>query len=286
MSSPVIIAAMRLRGSSMASSSTIVSWRARWRSSEIVSATCAMVLCWTRAPTGCRSAWYVSSRPSGEVPFTTWASFQPRFTASCTPTLRPWPPCGEWTWAASPASSTRPARYEAACRVMSVNREIQLGLCTPKSVPYAATSNSRRSSSVGSPAWSTRPSFNTTRYGPPSCWRSTGPMPPPSGRTPICGALAISTSAMTKLVDGSSPGSRCRRTCGSRCGRRRTRRGSPLAATCHRPVRRQRRCRPVRGRPPPRPEALGLGARRSTPPGCARSGAARAPARSCGGGNR
>ena len=78
-------------------------------------------------------------------------------------------------------------------------------------------------------------------------------------------------------------GSRCRLTCGSRCGRRRTRRGSPLAATCHRPVRRQRRCRPVRGRRPPRPEGLALGARRSSQPGCARSRAARAPARSCGG---
>ena len=43
-------------------------------------------------------------------PATTCASFQPRFTASCTPRLRPCPPCGGCTCAASPASSTRPAR--------------------------------------------------------------------------------------------------------------------------------------------------------------------------------
>src|SRR5205807_2020529 len=38
------------------------------------------------------------------------ANFQPRFTASCTPVLRPWPPCGGCTCAASPASRTRPWR--------------------------------------------------------------------------------------------------------------------------------------------------------------------------------
>ena len=52
--------------------------------------------------------------------------------------------------AASPASSTRPARYVAAWRVASVNREIQVGSWTPKSVPKAATSDSLRSRSVGS----------------------------------------------------------------------------------------------------------------------------------------
>jgi integrase/recombinase XerC len=37
------------------------------------------------------------------------ASFQPRFAASAMPTLRPWPPTGAYTSAASPASGTRPA---------------------------------------------------------------------------------------------------------------------------------------------------------------------------------
>ena len=36
--------------------------------------------------------------------------FHPRFTASCTPVLRPSPPTGLWTSAASPASSTRRSR--------------------------------------------------------------------------------------------------------------------------------------------------------------------------------
>ena len=72
-----------------------------------------------------------------------------RFTASCTPVPMPWPPCGGCTWAASPASSTRPTRYEAACRAMSVNREIQLALRSPKSVPYTPTSASRSSLHAG-----------------------------------------------------------------------------------------------------------------------------------------
>ena len=41
---------------------------------------------------------------------TTWASFHPRFTASCTPVWRPWPPSGGCTCAASPASRTRASR--------------------------------------------------------------------------------------------------------------------------------------------------------------------------------
>ncbi len=57
MSSAEIIAAMRLRGSSMLSMSSTVSRSAWLRSSMRLSATCAMVFCSTRAPTGCRSAW-------------------------------------------------------------------------------------------------------------------------------------------------------------------------------------------------------------------------------------
>lgn len=33
-----------------------------------------------------------------------------------------------------PASSTRPARYALAWRAMSVKRDTEVGLCTPKSV--------------------------------------------------------------------------------------------------------------------------------------------------------
>ena len=174
-------------------------------------------------------------------------------------------------------------RYEAACRVMSVNREIQLGLCTPKSVPCAAaTSNSR----------SRRVSLSVVVVAP----RSTRP-----GMAPVL--LAIDgTDATTLGADADLRRTRHLDLGDDEAGRRIQSRevdAGGLAdhaaaavapdevvrsATCHRPVRRQRRCRPVRGRPPPRPEALGLGARRSTPPGCARSGAARAPARSCGAG--
>src|SRR5205823_6580694 len=38
------------------------------------------------------------------------------------PRFRPCPPNGECTWAASPASSTRPRRYVVAWRALSVNR--------------------------------------------------------------------------------------------------------------------------------------------------------------------
>ena len=78
----------------MLSSSDMVSRKASIRASDRASAVPAMVFCNTRAATGCRSAWYVSSRPLGEVRLTTWASFHPRFTASCTPVLRPCPPTG------------------------------------------------------------------------------------------------------------------------------------------------------------------------------------------------
>ena len=64
--------------------------------------------------------------------------------------LRPWPPIGGWTWAASPASRTRPRRYSAAWRATSVNREIHIARRSPKSVPYTATSAARSSSIVGS----------------------------------------------------------------------------------------------------------------------------------------
>ena len=108
MSRPDISAANRLRGSSKLSSSDKVSRNASVRSSTRMSATCAIVVRSTRAATGWRSAWYVSRRLSGDVCLTTCASFQPRFTASCTPVLRPCPPTGECTCAASPASRTRP----------------------------------------------------------------------------------------------------------------------------------------------------------------------------------
>ena len=63
----------------------------------------------------------VSRRLSGDVPLTTWASFHPRFTASCTPMLRPCPPTGGCTCAASPADAAsghprrlRPRRAKAS----------------------------------------------------------------------------------------------------------------------------------------------------------------------------
>jgi hypothetical protein len=75
-------------------SSDTMSRTALMRSSGRISAVSAMVLRNTRAATGWRSAWYVSRRLSGDVPLITWASFQPRFTASWTPMLMPCPPTG------------------------------------------------------------------------------------------------------------------------------------------------------------------------------------------------
>ena len=51
---------------------------------------------------------------------------------------------------------------------MSVNREIQLALRSPKSVPYTPTSASRSSLMLGSPVWSTSRSVSTTRIGSPA----------------------------------------------------------------------------------------------------------------------
>jgi hypothetical protein len=48
-------------------------------------------------------------------------------------------------------------------------------------------------------------SISTTRYGAPPASGLTGPIPPPSGRMPICGWSAISTSAISQLVVAAQP---------------------------------------------------------------------------------
>ena len=72
---------------------------------------------------------------SGDVPLTTWASFHPRLTASCTPVLRPWPPCGGVHVRGVTGEQHPAAAVGGGLAGMSVKREIQVGLCTPKSVP-------------------------------------------------------------------------------------------------------------------------------------------------------
>src|SRR5437870_11859838 len=47
-------------------------------SSFAPTALCAIVLCSTRAATGCRSAWYVSRRPTGDVPLTNLSQLPPQ----------------------------------------------------------------------------------------------------------------------------------------------------------------------------------------------------------------
>ena len=90
---------------------------------------------------------------------------------------------------------------------MSVNREIQVGLCAPKSVPYAATSASRRSSQRGlAGVLDVVLLEQHDPVRPAALARSTGPMPPPSRRMPISGSSSISTSAIIQLVDGVQPG--------------------------------------------------------------------------------
>jgi hypothetical protein len=52
---------------------------------------------------------------------------------------------------------------------MSVNRETDVGLCTPKSVPHTAISASLRSDRVGSLVGQRCCSVTMTPAGPPSC---------------------------------------------------------------------------------------------------------------------
>lgn len=72
--------------------------------------------------------------------------------------------------AASPASSTRPCRYSAACRAASLNRETHRGLCMPKSVPATLIRDSRSCSNVGASSRSATRSYSEviTRYQPGS----------------------------------------------------------------------------------------------------------------------
>ena len=190
----------------------------------------------------CRAGCRVTSRS------TTCASFQPRFTASCTPVLSPCPPCGGCTCAASPASSTRPARYAAAWRVMSVKREIQVGLCAPKSVPYATDERvAEILPASGSPVVLDSALLQHDAVRASAVHR---------GRRADAAALAAQADLrlVVHLDLGDHPagrwdparGSRCRRPCGPRCVRRRSRRGTARAATRRRTARRRRRCRPAR----------------------------------------
>ena len=70
-------------------------------------------------------------------------------------------------------------------------------------------------------------SRRTTPYGPPPFSRSTGPMPPPSGRIPMRGRLVHLDLGDQVAARGiKTRRSRCPPPCGSRCGPRRTRPGS------------------------------------------------------------
>jgi len=103
------------------------------------SATCAIVSCGTRAAIGWRSAWYVSKRLSGEIRLTTWASFQPRFTASCTPVFRPCPPYRGMHVRGVAGKQHAPLRYDAGHR--GCNRECMAasddGQTTPSALSHA-----------------------------------------------------------------------------------------------------------------------------------------------------
>ena len=127
-------------------------------------------------------------------------------------------------------------------------------------------------------------SSSTTPYGPPPSSRLTGPMPPPSGRMPISGSSSISTSAIIQLVGRIPPGE-------VDAGRLADQAASSVAAD--EILRSERR---VAGQldidagvvlREAHHLAVDEGseprAHRPSRPGCARSGSARARARSCGG---
>ena len=79
------------------------------------SSSCALLFSITDSPTGRRSAHSCPAASRREAVYSA-ASFQPRFIASWTPRLSPWPPWGGWMCAASPARKIRPLRYARASR--------------------------------------------------------------------------------------------------------------------------------------------------------------------------
>ena len=103
-------------------------------------------------------------------------------------------------------SRTRPCRYSEAWRVASVNREIQVGSCTPKSVPKTEMSASLRSASVGSSGPPSCRSVVTTRYVRPSGIGCSPCTPDSSWRMPEGGSCVTWTSAMRLLRVASHPG--------------------------------------------------------------------------------
>jgi hypothetical protein len=64
------------------------------------------------------------------------------------PRFSPWPPNGEWTCAASPASRTRPSRYVVDWRALSVNLVADVTAVTVTSTPDTARTLFSSSSSV------------------------------------------------------------------------------------------------------------------------------------------
>ena len=127
--------------------------------------------------------------------------------------------------------------------------EIQLALRSPKSVAYTATSVRGARS-----CWGRRCGRRVVREHDPIGSRA-------CRRRGHAGADAVATEAELRLLVhldlGDHPAgrrdrtrrSRCRLPCGSGCVLRRSRRGTPIAATCRRTTRHRRRCRP--GRSPP-----------------------------------
>ncbi len=89
---------------------------------------------------------------------------------------------------------------------MSLNREIHVGVWTPKSVPYTVISASFSSSMVGSGPEPICCSVRTTRTVLPSSIRCRAWMPVASWRMPGGGSSVSSTSAIRLLLVASQPG--------------------------------------------------------------------------------
>ena len=110
-------------------------------------------------------------------PRSTAPSFQPRLYASWTLVLRPWPPAGEWTCAASPARKTRPARNRSASAARGRKSEAQRtsvtssGARCERAATTSRTPSRERSASVPSGNWATS-------------WKSSVPASGQSARKP------------------------------------------------------------------------------------------------------
>ena len=214
---------------------------------------------------------------------TTWASFQPRFTASCTPMLRPWPPIRGVHVRGVAGQQHPPVAIGRGLPGHVGEPGDPGGTVDPEVGPVDGDERLAEIAQGGlAGGCRRRCSVSTTPDGPrPPSGSDAGRWHGCRGRRggcPIPAPRPVSTSAISQLVVGSHPGK------SMPAALRITLRPPSHPTRYSRPqrrgrrtARRRRRCRPARSPSPHVRDGSAPPARRPSRPGCARCGSASSP---------